>query len=84
MEHPEKFIEQTHQIPVTHWVRKERLLFNPQSLTDLKWPNTVDKKSHVDSQVGKQGCKTLTSRTSSGGQNNSISRLVVKHRHSVR
>ena len=41
---------QTTDFPVTHWGRKGRLIFNPQSLPDLKGLHTIDKKSYIDVQ----------------------------------
>ena len=51
------------KIPVTHWERKARLVFNPQSLPDLTWLEIADKTPCIDGQVCKPSSKALMSKT---------------------
>ena len=67
-----------HDIPVTHWGWSAWLIFNPQSLPDLKWPDIVDKRSHITGQVCKASSNILTSKTSPVSSSDSTCELWVE------
>ena len=40
-------------VPVTHWGRKARLVFNPKSLSDLRWLASTKKIPNIDIKFAK-------------------------------